>query len=628
MTTKKTKTSPLTFLLNKFVRKYWQKSILLVILSVIVGFVLTIQPLVLAPALDIMVVSKAKPASSFSELTLSNLGPTMLKAVNIENVSTFTIIIAVLVAYVLISIIAAVLNFLNYLLAMWIRTRVASDMYIALQSHILSLPLSFFQKHRTGDLVSRFTQDVTGTAYSIDSVTRGILQSAIQIVISVIVLVWTDVLLALVTIVISSGHMLITRLLNDRIKTRIMEQYESIGLIGSTLQEMFLTIRIVKSFAAEAFEKQRFLHDVKKVQQNTMRFAFAKHMEEPLRMMTDAIAIAFLIIMAFYALSEGRLTVSGFALFLVMGKQVIAPISLMASQVLAVSGMLGSAARMIEILEVKNVLPDGDKQASTLSDRILLKDVSFEYEKNRPVLEKINLEIKKGELVAVVGPSGAGKSTLSDMILRLYDPASGQVTWDGTDLRQFIQQSYRKNFGVVPQEALLLNASVRENITYGRGGEEDKIARAMEIANADDFVKSLPQGLDTLLGDRGIRLSGGQRQRIAIARAIYDQPSVLIMDEATSSLDSESERAVQTAIDRVIHQMTAVVIAHRLSTILNADKIVVLKDGRIEAMGPHARLLEESATYKHLFELQFQEDRERVSSAGLERNEELCLTTK
>jgi ABC-type multidrug transport system fused ATPase/permease subunit len=251
-----TKVSPLVFLLKRFARKYWQASILLIILSVIVGVVLTIQPLVLAPALDIMVVSKAKPASSFSELTLSNLGPTMLKVANIEYAGTFGVITAVLVAYVVISIIAAILTFLNYLLAMWIRTRIASDMYLELQSHLLSLPLSFFQKHKTGDLVSRFTQDVTSTAYSIDSVTRGILQSAIQVVVSVVVLFWTDVFLALATIVISSGHMLITRFLSDRIKVRMTEQNESIGMIGSTLQEMFLTIRIIKSFAAEKFEKQ------------------------------------------------------------------------------------------------------------------------------------------------------------------------------------------------------------------------------------------------------------------------------------------------------------------------------------------------------------------------------------
>lgn len=624
----KTKARPLVFLLNKFAKKYWQASILLVVLSVVTGFILTIQPLVLAPALDIMVVSKAKPASFFSELTLSNLGPTMLKAANIEHANMFHIIVVVLIAYVLISIIAAILSFLSYLMAMWLRTRIASDMYRELQSHILSLPLSFFQKHKTGDLVSRFTQDVTGTAYSIDSATRGILQSAIQVIVSVMVLFWTDAFLALATIVISSAHMLITRLLSDRIKTRMTEQYESIGMIGSTLQEMFLTIRIIKSFAAEKFEKQRFGIDVKNVQHKTMRYVFSKHIEEPLRLMTDAIAIAVLIMMAFYALSQGRLTVSGFALFLVMGRQVIAPISMMASHVLAVSGMLGCAARVIEIFDVKNVLSDGTEEAMPLDDKISLRDVSFAYEKNRTVLENVTLEIKRGELVAIVGPSGAGKSTLADIILRLYDPLSGQVTWDGRDLREFTQESYRKNFGVVPQEALLLNTSVRENITYGRRADEDRIAKAIEIANADDFINALPQGLETLVGDRGIRLSGGQRQRIAIARAIYDQPCVLIMDEATSSLDSESERAVQTAIDRVIHQMTAVVIAHRLSTILNADKIVVIKNGRIEAMGPHARLLEKSVTYKHLFELQFREDRQRAPSFELERKQELCLTAK
>jgi len=597
--------SPLVFLLKRFARKYWQASILLIILSVIVGFVLTIQPLVLAPALDIMVVSKAKPASSFSELTLSNLGPTMLKVANIEYAGTFGVITAVLVAYVVISIIAAILTFLNYLLAMWIRTRIASDMYLELQSHLLSLPLSFFQKHKTGDLVSRFTQDVTSTAYSIDSVTRGILQSAIQVVVSVVVLFWTDVFLALATIVISSGHMLITRFLSDRIKIRMTEQNESIGMIGSTLQEMFLTIRIIKSFAAEKFEKQCFSLDVKNVQHKTMRYVFSKHIEEPFRFMTDAIAIAVLIMMAFYALSQGRLTVSGFALFLVVGRQVLAPISLMATHILAVSGMLGCAARVIELFDIKNNLPDGGKKAEALNDRILINEVSFAYEGNQMVLNKVTFEVKKGELVAIVGPSGAGKSTLVDLMLRLYDPLSGQVTWDGLDLRQFTQESYRKHFGVVPQEALLLNTSIRENIIYGREADEDRIAKAVEISNADEFIRTLPMGLDTQVGDRGIRLSGGQRQRIAIARAIYDQPSVLIMDEATSSLDSESERAVQLAIDRVVHQMTAIIIAHRLSTILNADKIVVIKDGKIEAVGPHASLMEESVTYKRLFDLQF-----------------------
>lgn len=597
--------SPLVFLLKRFARKYWQASILLIILSVIVGFVLTIQPLVLAPALDIMVVSKAKPASSFSELTLSNLGPTMLKVANIEYAGTFGVITAVLVAYVVISIIAAILTFLNYLLAMWIRTRIASDMYLELQSHLLSLPLSFFQKHKTGDLVSRFTQDVTSTAYSIDSVTRGILQSAIQVVVSVVVLFWTDVFLALATIVISSGHMLITRFLSDRIKTRMTEQNESIGMIGSTLQEMFLTIRIIKSFAAEKFEKQCFSLDVKNVQHKTMRYVFSKHIEEPFRLMTDAIAIAVMILMAFYALSQGRLTVAGFALFLVVGRQVLAPISLMATHILSVSGMLGSAARVIEIFDIKNNLLDGGKTATVLNDRISINEVSFAYEEKRMVLNKVTFEVKKGELVAIVGPSGAGKSTLVDLILRLYDPLSGQVTWDGLDLRQFTQESYRKHFGVVPQESLLLNASIRENIVYGREADEDRIAKAVEISNADEFIRTLPRGLDTQVGDRGIRLSGGQRQRIAIARAIYDQPSVLIMDEATSSLDSESERAVQLAIDRVVHQMTAIIIAHRLSTILNADKIVVIKDGKIEAVGPHASLMEESVTYKRLFDLQF-----------------------
>jgi subfamily B ATP-binding cassette protein MsbA len=250
---------------------------------------------------------------------------------------------------------------------------------------------------------------------------------------------------------------------------------------------------------------------------------------------------------------------------------------------------------------------DGPDRAVELRDGLAVEDVSFDYGGER-VLADVSIEIKRGEMVALVGPSGAGKSTLADLLLRLYDPVRGRITMDGKDVREFDQESYRRLFGVVSQEALLFNATIRDNIAYGRLAlTEADVIRAAQAANAHDFIMGFPEGYDTVVGDRGVRLSGGQRQRVAIARAIVARPAILILDEATSALDSESERLVQQAIERVTHDTTSIVIAHRLSTVLHADKIVVVGGGGVEAVGRHAELLGSSETYGRLYRLQFAE---------------------
>jgi subfamily B ATP-binding cassette protein MsbA len=291
----------------------------------------------------------------------------------------------------------------------------------------------------------------------------------------------------------------------------------------------------------------------------------------------------------------------------VLAQQLSAPISEFFSHLLNVQSMLGQASRVVDMFNMRSSLTEGDIEPENFAREIELRNVSFEYEHDKPVLRGANLEIKRGEFVALVGPSGAGKSTLTDLILRLYDVGDGAILYDGTDIREFRQRMYRKRFGVVDQECLLFNATVRENIVFHRREEKALLDHAIWAANAEDFIDHLPNGLDTMVGDRGVRLSGGQRQRIAIARAIYGHPDILVLDEATSSLDSESERAVQAAINRIAKEVTAIVIAHRLSTVTHADKIVVLNDGEIEAVGTHADLLEHSPTYSRLYELQFQQ---------------------
>jgi len=605
MQQKRSLNKALLFLLRRYARPYASKIFLLVVLSVGAGFVLPLSFLVLAPALHIMTLSNTVPATNFHELTLNNLGPTLLSFMNWDSSNVWNVIISVAILYILITILYSVLDFSAYIMAMRVRTDMSRDLHVDLQRHLLSQPIAFFHNRKTGDLISRFTEDARGTAYALDSVIRGIVQSIIQITFYIVILVKTEPLLALAAIVLSSGHFFITRQLSERLRSGMIAQNTALGRLGAVLQEAFLAIRVVKSFAAEKFELNRFRKEAENHRSMTMRFAFSKHIEQPFRFIADAIAVSVMLLITFYAMQAGRITLEGFALFIILARQVIAPISQLAMHALAVSGMLGAAERVIEIFDIKNHMPDGAIEAMSLENAIELKNVSFSYEKGLPVLKNINLKIKKGETVAIVGPSGAGKSTLVDLILRLYDPISGTVAIDGNPVQQYTQESYRRQFGVVPQECLLFNATVSENVLYGRMRDEKQMLRSIEAGNAVEFIDAMPKRMDTILGERGVRLSGGQRQRIAIARAVYGNPSVLVLDEATSSLDTQSEMQVQQAIDSVIQNMTAIVVAHRLSTVRNADKIVVLKDGGIEAIGAHDELLRTSRTYKKLYKVKF-----------------------
>lgn len=595
-------------LFSRFARPYWPSLTLLVLTSMATGCLMSLRPLVLAPAMDSAFLSSPQPASSLAELNLNNLGSFLITFLGMDpNASKFSLLVVIVLLFIGVVIVSAGVNFFSLQFMRWIRTGLANDMQAVMYKHVLSLSMPFFVKQRGSELSNRFVGDVVYTAQSFDPIIRGFLESAIQILIYGFILIKTDHYMVILLAGVILAQMGISRYLQYKVRHLTVQSFNAYARIGGLITEMVQTVRVVKSFCSEQFEYRRLMSELDGLKHNSLMYGLYRNSEIPLRDISNGVAMGSVLLVAFISLSAGRLTASGFVMFVLIASQAIIPFSKIGEAFVQLQGFLGSSARVLEILNVRPSVLDGDQEAPPFTSEIVLENVSFSYQPDQPVLTDIQLSIPRGAMIAVVGPSGAGKSTLADIVLRLYDPTSGVVTYDGTDIRRFRQESYRRNFGVVSQESLLFNARIIDNIAYGRDLDAGEAMRAARIANAEEFILQLPDGYDTVVGDRGIRLSGGQRQRIAIARAVYGNPKILILDEATSSLDSESEQQVQAAMDRVIEGITAIVIAHRLSTVMKADKIVVLNEGRIEAVDRHAALLDRCPLYRRLYAAQFRE---------------------
>lgn len=588
---------------------HWLAFVLLAVVSTLGALAIAAQPLMLAPALDATLVSGPPAVGSLRDVTLNNLGATLMFRLGLPaDERRFTIVLAASGLYLLAVVLASILTFTSLQLMRWIRTGIANDLQSRVYRHMLGLSMPFFVSNRAGDLTNRFVYDIVQTAGGFDPVMKAVFEALPQIVFYSVMLLRTDPWLAQAVAAVALLHLLITRLLKEQIRKRTADSFDAYGQVGSLVQEAVVGIRIVKSFSAERFEHARLESVLARLQKIVLKFGFYANSEQPLRDVANAVAVVTALLVAFSALAQGRLTTTGLVLFVVVTRQAIAPLAQLGTGFVQFQSMLGASQRVREILAARPTVEDGAKDAPRLQDAIEIRNVSFSYEPGKPVLRNINLVIPRGSVVAIVGASGSGKSTLTDLVLRLADPTSGVIAWDGMDIRDFKQADYRKHFGVVSQEPLLFNASIEENIAYGRPIDPEAVRRAARLANAEEFVLAFSEGFQTQVGDRGIRLSGGQRQRVAIARAVYANPDVLVLDEATSALDSEAERQVQAAIDRSVAGATALVVAHRLSTIRRADRIVVLEDGAVESSGTHAELMEKSALYRRLNELQFQGD--------------------
>jgi ATP-binding cassette, subfamily B, bacterial MsbA len=600
-------------LLGRYLLPYWPAVTLLVASSYLAMGLAALLPALMAPLLDLALGSRAAdPAAAgpvrLGGLSLNNLGAAVFQWIGVSAVEDrFRAILFLCLGYVAVGFLKGWTDFANYLLALWIRVRVGAAMQRDLFRHLLGLSMRFFTRQRGGELVSRLNLDTGAAAAGLETIVGTVLSAPVLIALYGYLLIRTSPRLVVAAAGAILLHYGITRFLRGPIRRLATDQFSAFADLTARFQEAITSIRVVKSFGAERFEIGRVARAIQEVLRVNVKFGVYKHVEEPGRAVVNYVIEASILLLAAWELLAGRMSAAAFFLFLYVGRAVMVQVASLGAAYTQMQTTLAAATRLGELFGLAPDVRDGAESIGEFGDRIEVEDVSFDYGGGR-VLDHVSLEIKKGEFVAFVGPSGAGKSTLADLLLRLYDPVSGRITIDGRDVRGLRQDSYRRLFGVVSQEALLFNATIRENIAYGREGlTEADIVRAARVANAHEFIMEFPDGYDTLVGDRGVRLSGGQRQRVAIARAVVSRPSILVLDEATSSLDSESERLVQQAIERVTRGTTSIAIAHRLSTVLHADRIIVLARGGVEAVGRHAELLASSESYGRLYRLQFNE---------------------
>lgn len=523
------------------------------------------------------------------------------------------IILVILVAVLL----KNLLVWLSGQLGASVQERVTRDLRNSLYAHLQRLPLAYFTRMRAGQILARVLTDTQQTKQVItEAVTRSIQSAAMVItaVVAIFLISWRLSLLALVVAPLLIGLLQpILRKLRKGHK-RLGNQY---GDMTSVVQEAVSGIRLVKSYGGEAYEEARFRDASDRYARGMVRVQRIAYMAQPItETVATGIAMVILWIGAREVLTEGSMSGSELIAFLGIVMRMLQPLKQL-SQVPAVAQQsLAAAERLFEIMDTPS---EAARDHGTIVKAALERDVEFDnvtfaYD-DQAVLQDISFVARRGEIVAIVGASGAGKSTLVDLIPRFHEVTGGKISIDGTDTREITLSSLRDLTGIVSQDTVLFNDTVRNNIAYGAADRfsDEQIERAARAANAHDFIAALPEGYDTMLGERGTRISGGQRQRLAIARALLTDPPILILDEATSALDTESERQVQEAVDRLLEGRTVFVIAHRLSTVQHASQILVLDRGRIVERGTHMELLARDGLYRRLHELQFNE---RVTSGA------------
>ena len=482
------------------------------------------------------------------------------------------------------------------------------DLRNELYNKLLTLPLSFYTTHRTGDLITRLNADMQEVNNAIKNSLLVFSREPFQIVVFFVALLMISPLLTLISCIVFPLTALLTARISESVRRNSKKGQEQLSLINATYEEGISGLRVIRGYGATRFFIERFHQMGLRFNRITNKVLLRIELSGILSEMLSIASLCIVIFTGGYLLLRGgsHLNPNTLILFVILFAKLIAPVQTLIKNINYIEKFMVSVRRIFEVIDSEEVIvekPDA-LPLKQLRQQIECRDITFGYEEGKPVLKHFSLTLPKGKVIAVVGASGSGKTTLTNLLLRFYDVQEGAVFIDGHDIRDYVISDVRGLMGLVSQEVVLFHDTVYNNLCFGREFTMEQVREAARMAYADEFIQALPQGYDTLIGDRGMTLSGGQRQRLSIARALLRDPQVLLLDEATASLDSQAERLVQEALERLLANRTALIIAHRLTTVQQADEIIVIDKGRIAERGTHSELYALQGLYHNWVKLQ------------------------
>jgi len=554
-------------------------------------FALSILGMLISAATEVALPAAAKP---FLDGTFVDRDPVLMRWVPF-------VIVLVFVA-------RGVGTFMGSYGSAWVGQRVVMDLRSRMFDKLLQLPQRYYGDHLSGNLISKFTFDVAQVAVAVTHVVTALVRDSVAVTGLLCYLLWLDWKLTLITFATIPPIALTVRAFNRRLRLLTRRTQRSVGEITQVLQESIEGQKVVKIFGGQTYEKKRFGEAVNRVRRLLMKEQAAAAANMPITQLFAAIAVGVVIYQVTLDVQADRTTVGGFVSFITAMLLILGPLKRITGVTEHIQRGLSAAESVFGLIDETPEDDRGTVELGRARGELRFEAVAFRYPgAERSALSNISVHIQPGETVALVGQSGSGKTTFANLIPRFYHPSAGRLLVDGHDIEAITLASLRANVGLVSQDVVLFNDSIAANIAYGgkAGASEAEILAAAKAAHASEFIDALPDGMDTLVGEHGVKLSGGQRQRLAIARTLLKNAPILILDEATSALDSESERHVQAGLDALMRGRTTIVIAHRLSTIERADRIVVLDKGEIAEIGTHRELLARGGIYARLYRLQF-----------------------